>query len=177
MTAFAPPSSVNGVAANALKKAMGLLQLDDVIKIDDAEWVLKDSRAANRAHHENIARMQGSVAPAWEEQTDEDDEMGHHVGDIYQNIQFPGAAPEAIVAGKAGVKLAAGAVAAAPSKWKKALGAGLLVAAAFAGPSAYAELMALFSAAAEISVTWDGQEIAPGGTLEGSAEQSITPTE
>jgi hypothetical protein len=174
MTAYAPPIGTEGVKANALKKYLGVLQLDHVIKIDDAEWVLKDSRAANRAHHENVARMQGSTAPAWEEQTAEDDEMGHHVGDIYQNIQFPGAAPEAIVAGKAGVKLAAGAVAAAPSKWKKAIGAALLVAAVFAGPSAYAELMALFSAAAEIKVTWDGKEIRPGDTAAGEAEKSIT---
>jgi hypothetical protein len=61
MTAFAPPSSVNGVAANALKKALGLLQLDDVIKIDDAEWVLKDSRAANRAAQSHISAAPKAV--------------------------------------------------------------------------------------------------------------------
>lgn len=174
MTAFAPPSSVNGVAANALKKGLGLLQLDDLIKIDDAEWVLKDSRAANRAHHNNMARMQGSTAPAWEEANAEDDEMGHHVGDIYQNIQMPGVEPSAVVAGKAGVKMAAEAVAASPSKWKKALGAALLVVGAFAGPSAYTELAALLSAAAEVKVTWDGVEVKPGGTVEGNAEQSTS---
>jgi hypothetical protein len=185
MTAFKPPSDVEGVKANMLKKMLGLLTADDAVMLEDRQRTLSMNRAQNRWHHDNMARMQGTEPPQWEpEQSDaEDDDMGIHVGDIYQNIQVPGTSPEAIVAGKAAASLkaeiakakAAAAAVEPTSKWKKALGAGLLVAAACAAPWAYTELVALFSAAAEIKVLWDGEEIKPGGTATGEAEKTTTP--
>jgi hypothetical protein len=169
MTAYAPPVDVDGVKSSILKKWLGVLLWDLVVSTEDKAETLAASQATNRHYHEWIARLRGQEPPQWTGATTsagtvEDDEMSVHIGDIYQNIEAPGS-PSAVVAGKAGVKLAQS----KPSRLKRLLGIACVAAALLAAPSAYAELSALFSAVAEIKVLWDGQEIKPGESASGGA--------
>lgn len=186
MTAFVPPSEPESVKANILKKYLGILLWDDVVMTTDKDQVLSDSRAINRAHHEFVAKLLGNKAPQWRGEAKagsgtEDDEMGVHIGDIYQNIQVPGQYPSSVVAGEAGIQMDQATqqpqgtgTPSGTSKLRNIAALACLAGSLVAGPSAYTELVALFNAAAEVKVIWDGKEITPGDSAAAGAEQSTT---
>jgi hypothetical protein len=151
---------MNAALADYLtKKSAGLRQLYETILTDDARRVLRINRNDHRRHQARVARLAGESYEGRLE--DEDDDM-IHVGDIHQTI-YDGA-PRAAESPPAKSSL---------TNWiaNLALAAGC-AGTALAAPAAWETIAAWLSAAAEVKVLWDGQEIKPGdsATAESSSE-------
>lgn len=159
-------------AENLEKKRIGLELAYEAVLTDDAAKILAYGRNKNRRHEANIALLGGREI---KDQQIEDEDDVIHVGDIITHQHMPGSA-HASASADASSSAPAPAPPTGATKISKLAGAAALAAGTLGVgaslPAALDAVQALTSAAAEVRVLWDGEEIRPGETATATGEQN-----
>jgi hypothetical protein len=165
----------NNAKRDYLKRTLGLRTAYEAVLTSDAAKLLAYGRNKNRRHEATVAAMRGEDIS--DLQIEEEDEM-IHVGDVNQIILGKGGdgdEEEPVARQKPAPKTP---VEKASSGLAKAAGIAALMAGTLGTgatlPGVIASLETLFSAAAQVDVTWDGQKIGPGESIDAQAEQNQT---
>lgn len=157
-------------AENLEKKRIGLELAYEAVLTDDAAKILAYGRNKNRRHEANIALLGGREI---KDQQIEDEDDVIHVGDIITHQHMPGSAH---ASASADASSPAPAPPTGATKISKLAGAAALAAGTLGVgaslPAAIDAVQALTSAAAEVRVLWDGEEIRPGETATATEEQN-----